>query len=104
MDTKSKTDDFICLLFNVLSLLRAAFAMPATSRSILMNGTVNVSVFGPLEKYPFPSVVFIIHCAFMAGRRPPRRKKGWVPSHQCIGTHNLSVMLYTWNISFCLCQ
>ena len=59
---------------------------------------------GQLEKHPsFPYVVFIIHCAFMAGRRPPQRKS-WVPSHQCIGSSNLSVMLYTWNIPFCLCQ
>jgi len=53
---------------------------------------------GQLEKHPsFPYVVFIIHCAFMAGRRPPQRKS-WVPSHQCIGSSNLSVICFTLGI------
>ena len=34
---------------------------------------------GQLEKHPsFPYVVFIIHCAFMAGRRPPKEKVGYL--------------------------
>jgi hypothetical protein len=84
MDTQSKGDDFIRLLFIVLSHLQTAFAMPATGRSILMNGTVN---FSALDSWKSTLILCGVHHSLcIYGWKEATQKKSWLHSPQYIGT------------------
>lgn len=101
MDTQSRVADFICMLFNVMSHLQTAFAMPATGRSILMNGTVNFSALDSWKS----TLIFLVCCSsftvhlwLQAGHPKEKLAATFTPIYR--HSHDLSVMLYTWNVHF----
>ncbi|KAG0535277.1 hypothetical protein BDA96_04G352600 [Sorghum bicolor] len=100
MDTQSKGDDFIRLLFIVLSHLQTAFAMPATGRSILMNGTVNFSALDSWKS----TLIFLVWCSsftvhlWLEGSHPKGKLTTFTSIYR--HSHGLSVMLYVWHIPF----
>jgi len=104
MDTQSKGDDFIRLLFIVLSHLQTAFAMPATGRSILMNGTVNFSALDSWKS----TLIFLVWCSsftvrlWLEGGHPKEK----LATFTSIYRHSHAFQLcFTLGIClFCLCQ
>jgi hypothetical protein len=100
MDTQSKKKGVCFMLFNVLSHLQTAFAMPAAGRSILMNGTVNLSA---LDSW---TLIFLVWCSsftvhfWLQGGHPKEKLALHSPQHMYRGIQCLSVMLYAWNAPF----